>query len=322
MRHKSLSDSFCYRYMNIDDKINSKVADVLKKGKVLTPEEMENQLVLIKKLPYKLQDEVYQSIINKETLVMYKESDLLPSSLPFALIRNGDNMVQPIIFITAWGTIRENKGKPYLDIDGKMFYTLAEAGLVAKSYITRSYMSLKTPVIREGCKLYSAIFTNILNRSFNLNANKTRLNNILTVSAAFYLINVLGMDMKDLDTLVNYAMTACKDPNAYSCRSYIQEFLGDPTEKGYVNPFTDIGAFIQRIRETNPNMGKLGVRNFLEEYMRTYGPTMLLALENFEYFAMNMIAVQYSVYLNNVNILDKLAGNSLSKFYVALVDMV
>ena len=308
--------------MNVNDTLNTKISEMLKTGKVLTPEQMEKQLVSIKTLPYKLHDDVYHDIINKDVLIMYKDTNLISSALPFALIMNGNNSVQPVVFISSFGTLRDVKGVSHLDIDYRMFYAIVESAIVAKSYLTRNYMSLKTPIIREGCKIYSAIFTNILNKAFNLNASKTRFDNILTVSAAFYLINVIGMPIKDLDSLVNYAMTACKDPNAFSCRSYIQEFLGDSSEKDYVNPFTDIGTFIQRLRDTNPNMNKLGVRNFLEEYGSTYGPTMLLGLENFEYFASNLIYVQYSVYMNNVNVIDKLAGNMLAKFYVALVDMV
>lgn len=319
MKHKYNPDTFCYRMLNTNNLVNNNIAKILKDGREITASDLDLELAEIKRnYKYSLKFDILDEVEKGTIKMVYSSNVKMPSSLPFILLNGNNNSIVPVIFLDLVANMNKD-GKLY--IETKKLYTLLESAYIAAKYIRKSDVALKTQIITEGSKMYSGLFTRPLNKAFALNTDKNKLDTVIFISACFYIINLLGLDPdKKEDSIINYSIGACKNPNGVSLKRFYQEFT-DKT-KTPISPFTDLETFIKRLVEMNIGLKNLGVRNYLESYIGMYGSTMLMGLETFEYFAFNMVSVMMGAFLNNEYAINSVVENNLPKFYTSLIDVV
>lgn len=289
---------------------------MLKEATILSPSAMDEQLLMIKRnFHFPLKGEVLDAIANGSVNYVYSKNTKMPTSLPFFLLQNNDRRVNAIVAIDLYGTYNAEDDR--LNVDAKKIYTLGEASLLALKLLPKTDIALKTPILKEGAKIYSAMFTRILNKAYALNTNKSKLDSILFISACFYLINVLGLSLENKkDAIMNYAKGACKMPNAILLDDYFAKFV-DGCEQC---PFTSLETFLQRIIALEPGFRGLTVRGYLESFLTTYGAANLLSLEMLEYLTFNVVAVMHASFFNNQYVLENVFADSGSKFYSAIIE--
>lgn len=320
MKHKYTMEAFTYRMLNKGDTVNNTLGTLLKSATRITVPNITSQLYDIKRnFHYPLKTEVLKAVEEGKFLMLYHRSVKMPSALPYLVMQGDNRTVVPVIFMDTFGLYNEESDT--LNIDARKLYCLLESSYISAKYILKSDINLNTNIISNGAKIYSAIITRVLNRIYALNTDKNKFDRVTFITACFYLINLLGMDMiKKRDNIINYASLCCKSPNGILLEQYFNSFVNNP-DKDAKNPFTDIETFITRLAQMEDSFKKLTVRSFLEAYISTYGSTMLLGLEIFEYFAFNMSSVMMKAFMNNEYVIQNLVDNNLPAFYTSLVKL-
>lgn len=319
MKHKYTPDTFSYRMLNANNRVNGTLGKILKEATPVTAETLQLELAEIRRnykfpLKFNVLDEVEKGHIK----LFYSSNAKMPASMPFVIVGGSGNSVIPIVFLDLIGNKNKNE---VINVETKKLYAVLESAYIAAKYTNKSDINIKTQIITEGSKMWAGIFTRPLNKAYALNTDKSKLDRVTFIAACFYLINILGLDpVKKKESIINYSIGACKNPNGVSLKSFYEEFT-DKTNQTCC-PFTDLETFIKRLVESNLGLKDLGVRNYLESYISMYGSTMLLSLEIFEYFAFNMISVMMGAYLNNEYAINSIVEDNLPKFYTALVDVM
>ena len=288
MKNKYTPDTFSYRMLNANNRVNSTLAKILKEASPVTVDDLQLELAEIRRnYKYPLKFNILDELEKGHIKLFYSDNAKMPASMPFVIIGGTGNSVIPIVFLDLIGTKNKNG---VINVETKKFYTLLESAYIAAKYTNKSDINIKTQIITEGSKMWAGIFTRPLNKAYALNTNKNILDKVTFIASCFYLVNILGLDpVKKKDSIINYSIGACKNPNGVILKTFFEEFT-DRTNQTCC-PFTDLETFIKRLVESNLGLKDLGVRNYLESYISMYGSTMLLSLEIFEYFAFNMISV-------------------------------
>lgn len=272
---KSLNDTFIFQEINKGNRIFDSFNGIMRNNITITENEMQEQLVMI--------DKYVKSVIKKAVMEDFKAgnlklvfagdvSDKLPSILPF-MFRITEGKLQAIIPLDSFGNRRQDGT---LIMDARKLYTLMENAYLAKKFIMHEKRYINNSNLINGCSIYANIFIKPINKKFNINADRNRVNGLLFLAAKFYLINLLGMT--NMEIVNNTAIRACKGENPM--------LIEELDNKLDIEDYKDLSTFIRAISDEKMNLGldKLTVRGFLEGYMSMYGSTTTLGLELVPYF--------------------------------------
>lgn len=272
---KTLNDTFIFQEINKGNRVVDAFHGIMRNSITITENEMKEQMVMI--------DKYVKSIIKKSVMEDFKvgnlqlvfagdASDRLPSILPF-MFRVAEGKLQAIIPLDSFGNRRQDGT---LIMDARKLYTLLENAYLAKKFMSNEKRYLNNANLINGCTIYANMFVKPINKKFNINADRNRINGLLFLAAKFYLINLLGMT--NMDIINNTAIRACKGENPM-----LIEELDNKLE---IEDYKDLSTFIKAISDEKVNLGleKLTVRGFLEGFMSMYGSTTTLGLELIPYF--------------------------------------
>ena len=135
-------------------------------------------------------------------------------------------------------------------------------------------------LIAQGSTLYANMFVKPINKRFNVHTDRERENKILFLAAKFYLKNVLGLQNNEI--VFNNAMKACKGGNPFILKE-LDALIPDEA-------FTDLGTFIEALKNDNLNLGLIGLsaRGYLELFIS------LIRLSKSLFFRYNAFGVDKS----------------------------
>ena len=209
MKHKYTPNTFCYRMLNANDTVLKTLGKILKEENTrVSPSQIELQLAEIKrnyKFPKKY--DIVEAVENGQIMLLFSKQYKMPVSLPFVLLTGNNNSIVPVIFLDIYGT--RNKDNNAINIETRKLYSLLEGAYLAAKYSNKTEIQLKNPLISNGAKMYSGLFTRPLNKAYALNTDKLKQDSVIFLAAGFYLINILGLKVENKkDTIINYSIGA------------------------------------------------------------------------------------------------------------------
>lgn len=310
--NKSIRETFLYGSMNKNGFLDKILANVLKKGKVLTPSDLSYEINTISKF-YKYADKenvlrAFESGILKPIVLPAGTSEKVPQSIPFMLGMSGRQLIA-YIFIDNYTSANTKDGS--YSIDPKKLYCLLEAGYIATKVQQAFLVISRNSVLSvEGATIFAHMFTRVLNKKYALNVDKRAYSKVLYLAAKFFLINHLGMEANS-DTAVNYAMKVADINNSIMVNELDNQF---PPEA-----YTNLASFITCIHNNayliTQSLANLTTRDYINDYVTLYQGSALFALEHLSYFLFTINSVVIGAYMNNQAILEDILNKSGVKIY-------
>ena len=272
--YKSMRD--CYVYQQMAHIINDSLAGSVNKGRVLTPIELEEQFMMIKKyvnsaIKTSVLAEFEQGLIR---LIYSPEDVRRVRSLPFAMRPGVNGKICVDVYVHLHGNMRQDG---QVNIHYRRLYNLMECAYLAKKFVTKfDRYKNNSSMLQQGCILYSNMFIKPINKKFNLHVDVNRENRVRFLAAKFYLKNIMGLQNEEI--VFNNALKACKGGNPILLKELDMLF---PEEA-----FMNLGTFIDALKDEKLNLGLGGltVRGYLDSYIGLYGDTTIFGLELFPYF--------------------------------------
>lgn len=293
MGAKSTDQSYVFNMLNKDSKINGSIKAIIQNGKGVEPSQIEEQLMIISKrfkMPLKNKVLDYYKTGRIKLMTAPDPSKQLPSAMPFFLMKaNGD--VIAVVMVDIFGNVLQNGD---ISIDAKKLYVLMESAYMAIEYNTfANKYNTNGNILNHGAKIYANMFIKPINRKYNINVDRIKTQKVLFMAAKFYLVNIIGMDIRNEETINNIAKKAAKVNNPM--------LIDDAINDVNIMSYKDINTFVTTLANGNLNLGleKMNIRGYLEAYMQMYGGPALLALELFPYFVFNIDSAIHGGFINN-----------------------
>ena len=308
MALKSTNQSYLFNTLNKDNTINNLVKDLMTKGANVGNSQIEEQLMVInKRYKLALKRRVMNQYESGRILLKFSPDVKLPTAMPFFLI-NTNNGISAVISLSTYSYQLQSSD---MSIDPKKLYTLLEAAYIAIDYSTNyARYNANTNVNTHGSKIYAGMIFNAINKKFNIGIDKKKSELVLFFSAKFFMINVLGRDLKSLEIINNMAKKLCK--------TLSNDIIMDKDEEFDLNAYKNINLFIAKLAEVC-EITNLNIRNFLETYMQMYGEGTLLGLELFPYFMLNIASAINGAFLNNQYMFETIIEVDGPKLYSAFI---
>lgn len=305
---RSINETYLFKIYNKTLDLNGTIMKIMTdpNTKVLGNEELsEYTRVFDIRYNFPMKSTVMQYYNQGIIKLVYNPKNFrLPNTIPCFLVNRGSR-IDCIVNISNFMTVNKNGN---YNIEPKTLYSLMNAGTaLATCYQKFQMMKNKTSILKVGSEIYSTLFTKVINKSFSLSVTPAKCDVITCLSSLFFLINLMGRDEEALyDINVRYAMD--------NCRRSSDLVVNDVLDQFEINDFKDLDAFITAIGEKVPGLESINTRSFTEQYVSSFGPNMLMALEYLPTFVGNLCYIMIGSYLNNQHALDNLIGHNITKF--------
>lgn len=306
-----LSDGYIYQTYDNTIDLTNKMIELSKTSQILDTELSEQISQIERRYGFPLKNKVIEDFKSHRVILLYNEKGVrLPSTIPAYLMNNGKTLLS---CVNMSNYINKNKNGEF-HVDTKILYSYMQAGtILASCYQKYQSMINKSSIIKLGSSIYSKLFTKVINKMFTLNVTPAKIDVINFLSSWFFIHRVLGRDSATVtDINKRYALENCKSANRLTVESYINDF--DP-EVDFVN----LDTFIQSLAKNIHGLEDITTRGFVDSYIMSYGPAMMLSLEYLPIFFANIGFVSVGAFLNNQHPLENLFENEGEKLLKELV---
>lgn len=309
---KPVNSTFVFGHLNTNNAINKRVIDVMQHGVAIPPEKIQGAFFVINKnFKYPLKNSVLEAVQKgKIIMVLNKGRDIPPTCMPWFLASVGGHTKAVVVLDHIATNYDENTKSCEVD-NPKKLYCLLESAYLGLACHMKPEICTNQGVVSEGSAMYADIFVKILNKEYALNVDKNRMNLVTFLASKFFLINMLGM--KNSPKVDEYAYKNCVNPNKMIIDAISADFNDEV--------FEDISKFIQALAhhpETSKYLPGLTVRGYLQQFITTYKPAMLLALESLPYFLFNIDSVNMGAFFNNQQILEPICDKRAPKMFALI----
>lgn len=310
----SLSSTYLFKMFDETIGLQQKMVELSRGSTILGDDDlMEHISAIDRRYNFPLKNKIMEDYKNNRIVLLYNEKNVrLPNTIPCYLLNNGTNIM---CCVNVSNIASKNKQGQYI-LDTKHLYAYMQAGTILTTcYQKYSSIINKATVVKLGSEIYSKLFTKVVNKMFTLNVTPAKLDVITFLSSWFFIHRVLGRDSESMEDMnKKYALENCKSGSRLVIEDYVTAF--DP-EKDFVN----FDTFIQALANNIPGLEEISVRNFTNQYMMNYGPTMLLSLEFLPTLLFNLGSISVGAFLNNQHVLENMVGKEGEKLLKELVNL-
>lgn len=268
----TISDSYIFSMLNQNSLMVSTAQKALEKGSLVTPEQIEEQLIQIKKTQISpIWDRVVRAYENKQILLVYSSEVKVTSAIPFLITRSGNGLCAYVYLSNFTGLSADKKS---YDINYKTLYVLMEGAYLSLGYIgKKEYFVRNTGLMKICMNMYTQMYMRLLNKEFALTLDPILSNNTTFLIAKYFVMNVWGMTNSEMAS--GYAITACLEPD----RSAIKEVDLIYDEVGP----KDLTGLTNLLHKASDRMAPLTLRYLMERWINTYKQGGLLAMDCLPY---------------------------------------
>ena len=312
--HAKLSDSFIWHHLNGDGTLVDKMMTIIKEGEHVKGDRIPTALLAFKnRLKSPLTNKILEELNDGGIELLYHPDIKFPLYMPFFLMAQGPHSVKGYVVINNMDT--SNNGSE-ITLDARKMKVALEACYMAISMhrLGESVKLRGTTMIKSGSKIYSSIVTECINRKHAIKMDVNVYNSLLYLSSKFFIVNILGANNLQEETLRNYCLYNCKQPDYTYIRRIDDQFEDED--------YADISKFIGKISnipEFRNRLGNLTVGGYIQSYINSFDSSMLLSMENFNYLMYNIIAVNESTFINNYTVLKNIVSDDGRKLYSDIV---
>lgn len=319
--YANLSNSYQWNIMNHNNIVTDRIADILKNGKQVTPEQISMGLNTIRnRIKSPIMTQLLNSLNSGRITMVYADQIKIPIYLPFIILQPSKGTYAGVVFLNHCECSPTDDKYVEYNVDARKLKVSLESCYLALRMIELDIghnTKLTAPaIIRPATKIYAHTITECINRKYSIKLDQTVFNQVIFMVSRYFIGTVLGYN-PDSATMENYCMYNCMNPDLASIRIVNDQFD--------VEDFRDISTFITKlvsIPELKSRIGRLNVSSFVQMYVNLYNAPMTLALEVFSYLVYNIIAVNNTTYVNNYHMLKNIIGEEGTKLYAQLITIL
>lgn len=295
----TLSDSFIYAAFNNNKVMSLRVAEIIKSGMEVAPEQLEETLLHIKRTRLSpLMDEVLGAFEKGEISLVYSDTISIPASIPFVVIKQGSNH-KGIIFVKRYGNF--NKAGDVYTINPKVLYVLMEATYLSIIYYKHPERFVRSAgLVKVLSNIYSVMMMRILNKEYALTLDPDLHSQVSYIVSRFFLDRVVELPNKDISH--SYA-----SKNANATTPLVLQSVREEYENANITNFEELIDFLGKY---NKRLTGINKKLFIQVFMNTYGPVSILGLDCLPYFILTVTSTLMGSFLVNETILSDIIKNT------------
>lgn len=314
-----LSASYQWSILNNNNAVTNRIVQLITEGQHVQLEHIPTAALAIKnRLKSPIIGKMMDAIKEGRLVMIYAPEIRVPLYLPFVLSMNENGVPVGYVFLNnldASGSLETE-----INLSARKLMVSLESCYCALTFTTLGNASKlhSTAVLRAGSAIYSSMVSECINRKHSTKLDPLVFNSILYLASEYYVGTMIGcFGTLNEESLRNYCLYNCKTTDYYMLERVVSQFTQED--------FKNIAAFIQKltsVEELSKRLGRLTVSNFLESMINIYDATIMLGIENFNYFLFNIIAVKESTYQNNYQVLKNIVGDHGKKLYADIINTV
>lgn len=317
--YASLGNSYQWNMMNSSGTIMNRVADIIKNGQQISPEEINSTLITIRnRIRSPLMTQIQEALKTERIVMVFSEQIRIPLYLPFLVIQTQKgHRYTGVVFMNHCEC---SKGETEYNVDARKLKVALESCYLAIRMVELDSVhntKLTSPdIIRPATKIYAHTVIECINRKYSIKLDQTVFNQVMFMVSKFFIGTTLGYK-PDSSTIENFCLYNCMNPDLASIRIVADQFSEDDMK--------DFGTFLTKlvsIPELKGRIGNLNMSSFMQMYVNLYNAPMTLSLEVFPYLVFNIISVLQSTYVNNYHMLKNIIGDDGSKLYGQLITIL
>lgn len=307
---KSLSDTYIFKTYDKVIKLQETMVRITTEGELVDdsrPEIKDKIGEIDRRYHYSSKNFVLNCYRQgKIKLVINKKNYRLPTTIPCYLVNAGNSIVC-IVNISNHAVIGKDGD---IKIETKNLFYLMQCGATLIScYENYRALSMRTDIQTVSSSMYSKLVTKVLNRMFSISINKERQDIITYLTSYFFLYNVMGRTNPSQQEMnKKFAIGNCKSSGVLLVNDI--DRLIKPEEH-----FKDLDTFMTFLKDNVTGLKELTTRSFIDNYVNSYGPTMMLGLEFLPTFYDNLFAVMIGSFTNIQNVIENTLDSDIDKLY-------
>lgn len=310
----SLATSTLFQTLNAHGEMTKVVNECIQKGKVITPENIEEQILQIKRTHISpLADDVLAAYEKREIILLYSDVVKVPQPLPFTVV-SVQGQIRTYVFLNNYGTFVDKgkiSGGAYFNMPMRDLYTLMEAAHVSRSYFGYpAGLKKNLGLMRICCTIYTNMVLRILNKEYALSMEPEVYNRVSYCISIFFLETIWGSTNRDVNN--SYATSNILSPNKQDLI-----LLADQYRQKNITKIEELLAFL---KEVTPRFTNLNIRYFTQCWINLYKASALFGMECLPYFIYTVQATLLGSFLVNQPIISDITKNikNINIFYPEL----
>ncbi len=307
---KSISDTYIFKLYDKQIELQKTMMRILTEGELITdarPEIKDMIGEIDRRYHYSSKNFVLDCLRKgKIKLVMNAKQYRLPTTIPCYLANTGKSIVC-VVNISNHATYgKDNEIK----MDTKnLFYLLQCGATLISCYENYRAISMRAEVQQLSSSMFSKLCLKIFNRMFSISINRERQDIVTYLTSYYFLYNVMGRRSQSMQEMnKKFAIGNCKSSGVLLVNDIDRNIK--PEEH-----FKDLDAFIKFVAENVGGMRELTTRQFVDNYVNSYGAAMMLSLEFLPTFYHNLFAVVIGSYTNVQNVIENTLDAEIDKLY-------
>ncbi|ALN97707.1 hypothetical protein Bp8pS_028 [Bacillus phage vB_BpuM-BpSp] len=201
---------------------------------------------------------------------------------------------------------KKPKGTEVFDIYPKLLFNLMQNGMIQLELANNwNRFTNNINIIRNSAIVYAKMNGKILDKLFATSIEPFRADLVSFLLAKFFLINMCGKI--DSETVDNIAYYACFNKSPLKLIKEEESKLDD-------NAYDDIFKFFENIKDLK-GMRDLTVRVFINDWVRMYGESSLLAVDNLASFYSVIFGSVVNGGISKDYIIESVAGKYIADVY-------
>ena len=308
---KPIKDTFLFQMQDKSISLKSKMLSYDPVLDDVSIESIDEQLTTIKRrFNYPAKNIILDDISIRIKPIYNKDRITIPSYLPAYIIVNPkptSERDRVIAIVNLTNHASKAKDSDLLNIDPKQLFCLLQAGeILLTCYDNWNSITLNQNICKNGALIYSRMFIKILDKMFAVNFDPIKADKIKFVASKFFLLNLLGRTQSE--TIDNMAYSTCTNG---TLRNTINQF----NEEFNINAYKRFDYFIQQIQLSLDGLYSLTVRTFIDQSLKMYGPSVVLAWEYFPMFIHIVSSVVIGARFTNESTLEPVLGKEADRLY-------
>ncbi len=241
---------------------------------------------------------------DKDFYLISNKNVKLPSYVNF-LPLNYNGHVSILINVT---DILKGNGEIY----PKTFLGYLQNGLITYELTTEWNKCMSsTELVRHSSIAYSRLLCRVLDKLYGVSLYKSWYDYISFATAKFFLVNMCERGDTRVTESIAYNATSGETP-----LDQLKE-VDEKINGSNGNSYGDIFEFCDRLSKNIPYLEKLQIRSVIESWVRLYGESTILAIDNVGAFLQMIFSTQVNAELNNEYRINDTADNAIKKAFLA-----
>ncbi len=231
-------------------------------------------------------------------LPVFDEKLAVPSFIPAWLIYK-DQEIKAISNFTLYGKRAEDGS---LEIDNKkVFGLLQSATTILALFRNQNMVANNATMIKNSTYAYVRMFVRCLDRAYSLNLQRDTADRVAYLTGKFFQVCVMGRSDNESTRAVAAQSVANGTPPGALAR-LDEEFTG---------PLDSLTGFVDALSQEFEVLRHLTERSLVENWLRMYGDSTLLAIESYYYFLSTVFSAVTTSGLNNEVMINGLADKQI-----------